>query len=100
MNLEEGTDYTRTGWREGEDATLDNRPVLKYELQHWNTAPDKHAFNRAWVDLNNRVQLAYEAALSPEMKAERSRRLEEQMMAEAHAFYASRAPGDNRSFWD
>ena len=100
MDLVEDLDYTREGWREGQEATLENRPRLKYPLERWNAAPNKRAYNQAWLDLNNRVQLAYEAALSPELKAERSRLAEERMMAEARAFYASRAPGDNRSFWD
>jgi hypothetical protein len=100
MYLVEDLDYTREGWREGQEATLENRPRLKYPLERWNAAADKRAFNRAWVDLNDRLLNAYEAALSPELKAERSRLAEERMMAEAQAFYASRAPGDNRSFWD
>jgi hypothetical protein len=100
MELEEGTDYTREGWRDGDEARLDNRPTLRYPLGRWNAAPDKRAFNDAWVKLNDAALNAYEAALSPELKAERSRLAEERMMAEAQAFYASRAPGDNRSFWD
>lgn len=103
MDLIEGTHYTRTGWREGEEATLDNRPSFKIDLDAWNAAPGndgKRAFNDAHRELINAAMIAYEAALTPEQKAERAARFEAEMMAEANRFYASRAPGDNRSFWD
>ncbi len=100
MELIEGTHYTREGWRPGEEATLDNRPVLRYELETWNAQPDKRAFNAAWSDLLYAVSDAYEDALTDDQKALRSQRFEAQMLAEAQAFYASRRPGDNRSFWD
>jgi hypothetical protein len=98
--LTEDVDYTHTGWRAGEAAFLDAPPVLRYELSRWNEAPDKRAFNRSWIAFVNEIRLGYEAALTEEQKAERSREAEARMMAEAHAFYTSRAPGDNRSFWD
>lgn len=96
----EGKQYTQTGWRPGDSANLENRPSVRHDEEAWNDCPDKREFNRLHRELADSLALGYEAALTPELKAERSRLAEERMMAEAHAFYASRAPGDNRSFWD
>jgi hypothetical protein len=102
MDLIEDFDYLHTGWRPGEPAWLDapprvirlNRPEVDREFA------TQHAHLQAVGKLRNSLMVAYEAALTDEQKAERSRQAEAQMMAEAREFYANRAPGDNRSFWD
>ena len=96
----EGVHYTRTGWREGEEATLENRPRLSMHLEAFNEAEDKHQFNKDFGGFYNSVLIAYEAALSDELKADRSRMAELQMRADAEEFYRNRPAGSNRSFWD
>ena len=98
--IQEGVHYLQTGWRPGDVATLENRPSARVILDAWNAHPDKRAFNTAHRDLLNELMIGYEAALSPELKVERSRLFEEKMMADAAEFYRNRQPGDNRSFWD
>jgi hypothetical protein len=100
MELEENVDYTRTGWREGEVATLDNRPRLGYTLEAWNAAPDKAAWNTAFAALSVRLIDAHEAALTDEQKAERAAAYERKALADAAEFYRNRPVGSHRSFWD
>lgn len=100
MELIEGTDYTRAGWREGEEATLANRPRFTLNLDAWNASPDKRAWNTSFRLVADDAAVAYEDALSPELKAERAAESERKMMAEATEFYRNRQPGDYRSFWD
>jgi len=96
----EGIHYTRTGWREGEEATLENRPHLMMNLEAFNEAEDKRQFNKDFGGFCESVRIAYEAALSDELKADRSRMAELQMRADAEEFYRKRPAGSNRSFWD
>ena len=96
----EGLHYTREGWREGDEATLENRPHIRMILEAFNAAEDKHKFNRYSVEFFNSVRVAYEVALSDTLKLERDRRAEAQMFADAEEFYRTRPAGSNRSFWD
>jgi hypothetical protein len=100
MELIENVHYTRTGWREGEVATPDNRPQVAVILDAWNAAPDKRAFNDAHRVLADDAYLAWDAQISPEVKAQHAARAEAERAAEAKAFYAALPPGSNRSFWD
>jgi hypothetical protein len=102
MELTEGIDYTRTGWREGEEATLENRPgVMRLETGlHEGPYDAWHAHVQAVGALRSEIVNAYEALLTDEQKAERSKRAEAAMMAEAAKFYGSQPKGSNRSYWD
>lgn len=100
VTITENVEYTQTGWRPGEEATLTNRPYVSHDFDAWNAHPDKRGLNAALQQLQDGLLRGYEDALTAEQKAERSREAERQMMADAAAFYKNRAPGDNRSFWD
>lgn len=96
----EGIHYTREGWREGDEATLENRPHIMMMLEAFNAAEDKHKFNKDFVEFYDSVRVAYEAALSDTLKLERARRSAAEIAAAAEEFYRTRPAGSNRSFWD